>query len=483
MYFSSVFQIQRKTVEDYGAFDISLFNDLPLFVDPFLLFNSERNDYAELHEQIITYLRFLKDISTSGDLTQPLIDAWFRFPEVHQNWLGFTTTGNRGSGLGRKFAIALAKNLHQVFRDFGSEQVTRSSHLEKLCLIGAGVGRDNISDFTTNLIKKFLLEFTQDFCRQHLPEDKTREFAVSKVEFDYETRTWRPGTYRLPTFGNDFVILTPIDMLTRDETWISRPDMIGRFERVAEALPNDQLRHLLNDYLARTLPDNPKPKERVEAISRAILKYPEFIDHYIRYKEDHGDEAVAVSEEHVLFTKEELVENVESLSVLLARDLSRPVVPITSHAEAMDHVLYLKHVIEDNDGYRLFYVDGKPVETEHDLQLMFKLTWSKTVFDVNSEVNNGRGPVDFKISNGNIDKTLVEFKLARNRKLKQNLENQVEIYKAANDTNVAIKVIVYFTEQELDRLISILTQLEIEDDPNVVLIDARNDNKPSASVA
>ena len=52
-----------------------------------------------------------------------------------------------------------------------------------------------------------------------------------------------------------------------------------------------------------------------------------------------------------------------------------------------------------------------------------------TEYDVNREVNNGRGPVDFKVSKGSKDTTLVEFKLASNTKLKKNLENQVEIYK------------------------------------------------------
>ena len=68
--------------------------------------------------------------------------------------------------------------------------------------------------------------------------------------------------------------------------------------------------------------------------------------------------------------------------------------------------------------------------------------------DVNSEVNNGRGPVDFKISCGKKNSTLVEFKLASNTKLKQNLENQVDIYKSAAETNRAIKVIMFFTEKE-----------------------------------
>ena len=54
-----------ETVERYGAFDISLIADLPLFVDPFLLFNSRKKQYREIHDRMIAYLRFLRDKSAA----------------------------------------------------------------------------------------------------------------------------------------------------------------------------------------------------------------------------------------------------------------------------------------------------------------------------------------------------------------------------------------------------------------------------------
>jgi len=118
---------------------------------------------------------------------------------------------------------------------------------------------------------------------------------------------------------------------------------------------------------------------------------------------------------------------------------------------------------------------------ETDLQIMFRLVWYASDLDVNREVNNGRGPVDFKISNGAKDSTLVEFKLASNSKIKQNLENQVDIYLKANKTKMAIKVIIYFTDFELNKLSKLLTTLELQNDESIVLIDARDNNKQSAS--
>jgi hypothetical protein len=96
-------------------------------------------------------------------------------------------------------------------------------------------------------------------------------------------------------------------------------------------------------------------------------------------------------------------------------------------------------------------------------------------------VNNGRGPVDYKISRGAADATLVEFKLASNSKLKQNLKHQVSVYEAANDTAKSIKAILYFSALELTRVQAILKELGMIGRRDVVLIDARPDNKASAS--
>ena len=98
MYFSDFFGV-RKSLNKYGAFDISLLADLPLFVDPFLLFNSKKPKYRALDDRMIEYLRFLKEKSAADQsLDSGLLTAWHMFPEVEQNWLGFSATGNHGHG-------------------------------------------------------------------------------------------------------------------------------------------------------------------------------------------------------------------------------------------------------------------------------------------------------------------------------------------------------------------------------------------------
>ena len=97
--------------------------------------------------------------------------------------------------------------------------------------------------------------------------------------------------------------------------------------------------------------------------------------------------------------------------------------------------------------------------------------------------NDGRGPADFKASRGASDKTIIEFKLAKNSNLKNNLDPQAAIYQRASDAKRSITVILYFHNSELLRTQRILRELTLEGADNIVLIDARKDNKPSGSKA
>lgn len=482
VYFTEVFGVPPETLERYAAFDIALVNDLPLFVDPFLLYDSEDSRFQGLHDEIIKYLCFLRDRAMERDFTPGEASHWLYFKEVRQNWLGFSMEGNRGTGLGKDFAAILARNLSQVFRDFGQETVSDASHIEKLGLLGGGVGRDHLSDFTTNLIKGFLLEYTQNFALSFLRPEQRRRVHVDRVVFDYEKRRWKSGYFELPWYADDFVILTPKEILTRDEAWINQGDMLDSFSTLVAALPDEVLRSQVNEHFLARMRENMTAKERREVKLQTFAEFKVLIDHYIKWKEEHADEAHAQSSAKVRETEIQFVENIKELinKFLVSGEFQAG---DGSYTEALRRVQYLKRVIEDNDGYRLFYVDDQPIRREKDLHIMYRLTWARTELDVNAEVNNGRGPVDFKVSRGRKDACLVEFKLAKNTSLEKNLQHQVPLYQKANDTASAIKVIVYFTEAELEKVIRILNRLGLNGRPDVVLIDARADNKPSASKA
>ncbi len=488
IYFSDFFSVRPEVLEEYGAFDVSLINDLPLFIDPFLLFNNTDPDYQALHEQIITYLKFLRDKSVAGKIDNGLLEAWFTFREVRENWLGYSLNGNGGSGLGMDFAIALNANLNKVFADFGNEKISHSSHLEKVCLVTDRVGKDNISDFATNLIKDYLLQYTERFAKQHLRPNQIRRVQVKKCRFNYETETWKTGRYDLPYVNEGYVILTPIDLLTMDEVWINKVDLLRDYTQFANAISDQQLRSQVNNYFGNVLSsiqkrdeeqrseeartrrprDGEATKTQAEAAALATIREsPLLIDYYIRWKEDHGDEAEAQADARVRSSEQLYIAQVRDFAAALVRYTGFYAIPGSTLAEAHQRVLFLKDVIENKGGWRLFYVDGEPIRREADVHILFRLTWCNTPSDVNREVNNGRGPSDFEVSRGRFDKSLVEFKLAKNTALPRNLQRQAEIYKKASDAQHALKVIVCFTKAERDRVVALLKELDMDTNPHI----------------
>jgi hypothetical protein len=456
---------------------------LPLFIDPFLLFNSRKPIYRQLHDQIIRYLRFLRDKSTTEDIDTGLLASWYYFREVKQTWLGFSESGKSGRGLGAVFAEALNANLKELFSDFGKERITKGSHLEKLCLIKDRVGRDTISDFTTNLIKGFLLNYTQTFAQKYIEPSLRENIAVQRVKFNYSTESWEPKTFDLPFINGEFVLLTPRNILTKDDTWINRTDLVHDFQNIPEAIRDEQLRAQIDSYFRSILPKEPKKKDMDRAVAKVALRFPKVIDYYIKYKELHGKDAARRSLTHVTQSKQLYVSQYRQLVHLLSTQTDFYLHFANTAEETYKRILFLKDVIENKGGHRIFFINGKPIRNEADLHILYRLTWFATRSDVSHEVDDGRGPADFKISRGSKDKTLLEMKLASNSQLKRNLARQAELYQRASDAATAYKVIIYFSASELRQVERILRELKLSASDKIVLIDARNDNKPSASKA
>jgi hypothetical protein len=417
-YFSDRFEVDPSALGKRGALDISLVTDLPLFIDPFLLFNSKKAEYRKLHDRVIEYLVFLRDKAREGSASEPMLRSWYCFPEVKQTWLGFSEAGNEGRGLGIDFARALHQNLHHIFPEFGEEQITKGSHLEKVCLVGDGVGRDNISDFVTDLIKDFLCTYTQSIAEDLLEDHQRRDVAIGKAVFNYTMEVWEPRRYVLPWIDNDYVVLTPKDLLTRDDTWINRGDLIRAFDEIPTANPDEQLRFQVSNYFRGILDvkrkREPTQKEYAQAANRTLMHFPELIDDYIRLKEAQGEKATSISSLKVKQSEKLFIVQLRALQNILSTTTAFYTSKEKTYDEAHKRLAYLKDVIENKGGNRLFYNSGKPVQREKDLQILYRLVWIGTPSDVSTEVDDGRGPADFKVSRGAKDKTIVEMKLAKN---------------------------------------------------------------------
>lgn len=486
--FNQYFGVKKRNLDKEGLFNISLVSDLPLFIDPFHLFYSKKSEYQKLHNGIIQYLIFLKNTSSSYSgqkLPTNIINAYYKFPEVRQNWFGFSFMGNHGRGLGRKFANALNSNFIELFNDFGSGK--KAQHLEKLTLIADRVGKDSISDFSTNLILGFLAVKTEKFAKKYIASDKTREFTIKRAEFDFKYNTWKSKKYILPSFNGEYVILTPKDLLTKNDIWINKDDLVKDFSEIPDAMPNDVLKQQLFAYFNQKLREYEKTRlnkktgklegyhtqeTKKKAVIDTIREFRQAIDVYIKIKEQKGNEAEVISKEYVseteTFHENQFTKFAESVDTTLGKP--------TSYEEALVRANYFKKCIELHDNYLNLYVGDSPVNEDW-IQRMFWLVWYGSKSDVNRGPKNGLGQPDFTVSQGKKDKTLIEFKLAKSNSLENNILNQLEKYKEVDNTKQGIWVIVFFTYEEHQKILKMLKKNSLDNNQNYVLVDARKDNK------
>jgi len=75
--------------------------------------------------------------------------------------------------------------------------------------------------------------------------------------------------------------------------------------------------------------------------------------------------------------------------------------------------------------------------------------------DLSREVNIGRGPVDFKVSQGYEYRALLELKLAKNTKFWNGLEKQLPKYQEAEGVKLGYFIVVLQTEKDFARLVEI----------------------------
>lgn len=500
MYFSEAFGIDRDVIVEYGAIDISLICDTPLFIDPMLIFNSSKEDYKELHKSIIKYLHFLAKKSAGRKLSKGELKNLFTFNEVKENWLGYSLSGNCGSALGAQFAEFFAAHIPFVLE---THNITQSPHIEKAMLMYDRTGKDRLSDFTTNLIKGYLAHFTEKFSIKYIDKKLCDKFPVDRSYFNYETESFVSEEFYLPFIINkrgrkEYILLTPADLLREDDAAINKNDLIRNSVNIRNSIDNSVLKAQVENYIGlaiRNYEENHRKKgkdtkisekeyERIEtaAFLEAFKQWPELYDYYIKLKEDNPDIIFTSAKEERDKIRDEYVTRVNNFVYDFQHNHRIVMEEYNAIEEARERIKFFKNRIEFGGLYRDLYDKDEPIANEGTLQRMFKLVWCRTNYDLNSEVNNGTGPVDFKVSFGKDNSNLVEFKLAKNSKL-FNVLKQVASYNHANQGTKSLIVIFYFNSGELDKVKTFIRDYNLQGliDQDIFLIDCRKDNKISAS--
>lgn len=345
-----------------------------------------------------------------------------------------------------------------------------------------------ISDFTANLIKDFLIIYTEKFAEDNIDCLKKKEFKIEKAIFDYSSGMWLHRNAILPFIltpegRSEFILLTPKDILSKYNTWISRNDFLNNDSSIINCISNEELRFKINQYFKSCLGvriDKKTGKKIIDyrkdsirgALQKTACKYPETIDYYIKSKENSKKEAIKINKN----LEDDNITLKSITQVLRDTQLKFEKTNLSVIEDVLYRIEFHKNNLENNSSS--LYINGKPL-LEPQMQQLFKQTTIGSIFDYNSEVNNGPGPIDFIASYGSNDKVGIELKMAKSTSLESNLLKQGKAYARASYIKSIIYIIYFFTDKELKKVNDILVRNKLNNDSKIIKIDCRK--KQSAS--
>lgn len=256
--------------------------DLPLCIDPFLLYKSRDDTLRHLHGQLVKL--FNNSIVLFREGKRGEMDELIDFPEANEIGFGYCEEGVRGSGLGPYLNRLLADTLaaSEALQDRGLR------HVEELQLVSIGVAADRVSDIAANVLKLFLIEYTR---RQASLWNIPVEAAVPISHyFDFNDYQWRDGYFDLPRnpMTGLPILLVPRRMV-RLLPWINLQDYAATDYRLflRSTAKRGWSKFSGTRRAAHSFPD----KTEIAHTTRANMK---LLDGYISRKEKEAPKALPV---------------------------------------------------------------------------------------------------------------------------------------------------------------------------------------------
>jgi hypothetical protein len=267
--------------------------DIPVGIDPFLLFKSRNPEFRRLHQQLI-------DAFNSGILAVrrgALDDArrLFDYPEESAIGFGYTKKGKGGSGVGTYLSGLILETVSHS----PELQERGVRHVEEMQLLASHIGPDRVSDIAANVLKQFLIEYTQR--QADIWQIPLRTGVPIEHVYDHGPGEWIDSHADLPVDSTDGspILLVP-RRLVRQLPWINYDDFLKTEFSVYLSARRTQARQTIGESRSS------KSKSDVVSVTRADLG---LVERYVKSREQRADEAVPDStyiEEHVCSRTETL---------------------------------------------------------------------------------------------------------------------------------------------------------------------------------
>ncbi len=200
--------------------------DIPLYVDPFLLWRSPSQQDQALHTSLINSFNHLGYLVKQGR-QKDAIDLLIALSECDEVGLGLSRT-REGHRIGAQTAEKILSLFHDIPQYYNSGFV----HFEEIQFFVDHIAKDRISDFTCSFLKSFLIDYTIQECQ-------TIGIPMSKVHvqiYSYSENRLKSEDVTLPVNPeNEKPILFVPKRWLRCNPWINFD------EYFAQAYPSENL--------------------------------------------------------------------------------------------------------------------------------------------------------------------------------------------------------------------------------------------------
>jgi len=464
--FSDQFNISNKTMQSLGVFDCILDLDTRFFIDPALLelcvepeFVNARSKVEAYLSKIITLLHHSKN---KKDMFWKAADKLLTFNEITGTCIGYSQSGTSGNAIGAELRYSILSTMKELIDEGENDPVL----FELLGVFQERIGCDRISDLITFILHEDILNYTQRIVSQ---------FKISNYVVKFNTTSY---SVCFNSYNNQPILLLPSAIL-------SPLPIATSFEDIDFVCnENERVRDEINKYFDW----NERKKIRKSDIMLYLKISKDFrkalIEAYKNAPKEKYDFFESNSGEYVWYAaaKEYTEKYPLSLAYLNSGNIAS-VEDIT-----MKICSQFKTLIENNGLNQLLYDSANNPKHESAAQLLFfgvaDSYCKANDIDLSREINNGRGPVDFKLSNGAKDKILVEVKLTSNAQLEHGILTQLPIYMQQENTQRAIYLIIdNGHKKRRDKLLNLYNSFNDtqKEKIKIILIDATI--KPSASKA
>jgi hypothetical protein len=192
----------NKTQSELDFIDIDPENDLPLFLEPSFLNN--RNDIwsIEASHTIKDFFNCLLSYLKNNQIDEAK-NIFSHLGEPNETCLGLSQGNPQGRGVG-------PVNTEEIFKNLLKSKAVLTGLVEDLedCMIFVDdFGKDKLSDITTNLIRKHLIDYTIQQCE--LWEIPLRENTPSGDYWDASTSQWSKSFEKMLVVKNKKILLVP----------------------------------------------------------------------------------------------------------------------------------------------------------------------------------------------------------------------------------------------------------------------------------